>query len=504
MSGLIEQRSSSRRYPLHGALMAAALLGAGATGCTEGEGDRTGEIASVMARADMPLLRTRPELVAGKYALMASDPYSFYRGSVPIYLHDYRLDRDGAWTTPFMVEEPLVLTLGDAHVENFGTLLSADGTFALEPNDFDAADEGVYLWDVRRLVIGAALAARLSNEDDSDARDAAAAAARDIAASAAKAYVDALGSLADGGPRERLSEPGDGPVLKDLFERSASGLEERSELADLTVMAKGTRIFKRGAIDPTNPTSLLYDLPGACKTALPEVLGRYRETLSDPPPPSFFEIQDMVRELGSGVASFPRVRVLVLLRGDSDSPDDDVLLEVKEIADAIGPSHAPSDVRFDSLQDRIQRTTRAAWATATTAPLWSTSSMLGFPVQVRLVSGGQRTVRVGRLFGKRGTPEAISDLAAHLGALLARVHASPLPEGAGSKAADLWSVIGRDPEGFVAEQADAGAAGAERVLEDYGHFRDALDDLGPTLGVVPAPGDAPSPELAQLYSGISP
>ena len=504
MSGLVEQPAHSKRSALFGALIASVVLGVGALGCTEETGDRAQEIASAMTSVDGPLLRDRPALVAGKYALMASDPYAFYRGSAPVYLRDYRLDRDGAWSSSFAEGAPLVLTLGDAHVENFGTLLSRDGTLALEPNDFDAADEGLYLWDVRRLVIGVALAAHLSNDDDSDARDKAARAARDVAASVAKGYVATLESLAQGAPRERMSDPGDSAALEDLFDRSEEGLEDRSELPSFTVESHGRRVFKRGAIDAAEPWTLLYDLPASCDEVLPGVLARYRETLSDPPPPSFFEILDEVRYLGSGVASFPRVRVLVLVRGDSDSPDDDVILEMKEIAAPLGPPHAPSAARFASPEDRIQHTTRAAWATETTAPLWSTSTMLDFPVQVRLVSGGQKTVRVSRLGGERGTPKALRDLSASLGALLARVHASKLALDSPPPAGALWSVIGRDPEGFVAEQADAGAAGAERAIEDHQYFREALDRFGPTLGVASTAKESPSSELSELYSGVAP
>jgi hypothetical protein len=49
-------------------------------GCAEpAADDRSGTIASVLARADEPLIRARPALAAGRYARMASSPYDFYR-----------------------------------------------------------------------------------------------------------------------------------------------------------------------------------------------------------------------------------------------------------------------------------------------------------------------------------------------------------------------------------------------------------------------------------------
>jgi hypothetical protein len=196
------------------------------------------------------------------------------------------------------------------------------------------------------------------------------------------------------------------------------------------------------------------------------------------------------------------VRLLVLVRGLTDSPDDDAILELKELADAVGPPHPPPDVSFDSVTSRVLHTTRAAWATPDAAPLWGTSDLLGFPIQVRARLGGQKTLRVSRLHGKRGTPEALGTLAAELGALLARVHASPVFEGDPSPAAGVAAAIGADLDAFASEQADAGVTGAERALADHERFRAALADLGPTLGVVPDPSDAPSPELAAVYSGV--
>ena len=506
MKGSLREDQHRRRAPhLPGVLLATALLGAGSAGCTAADEEgRTAEIARVIGAADAPLARDRPELVAGKYAVMASHPYSFYRGSVPLYLSDYERDREGAKTSAFAMDEPLVLTLGDAHLENFGTLLAADGSIALEPNDFDAADQGVYLWDVRRLVTAMALSARLATGDDEEARDETAESARDVARAAMISYALTTQALAEGAPKERLMDPGESEILEDLFERSSDGLEDHAELSQLTEPGLEGRRLRRGGFDDEDPGDMLLDLPDACLETLASVLEGYRATLADPPPPAFFQIEDAARELGSGVASFPRVRVLVLVRGPSDSPDDDVILEVKEIAEPMGPKHAPSPVLFGSQQERIQHTTRAAWATETTAPLWSTSEMLGFPVQVRLVSGGQKTLRLSRLTGKRGTPEAIQMLAANLGALLARVHASPLVPGAPSPAAALWSVIGADPEAFADEQADFAVQESRLVMKDHARFREAIDLYGPTLGAPPARKTSPTDELAQLYSGIPP
>lgn len=498
----VPSRSSPGRSRLLG--WAAAVI-VGLCGCGGGlDDERTAEIASVMARADMPLLRSRPGLVAGKYALMASDPYSFYRGTVPLYLSDFRNDRDGIGTSAFAADTPLVLSVGDAHLENFGVLIGADGAFALEPNDFDGADRTVYLWDVRRLAVTMALVPRLSNTDDPAARDAAVAAAPDIAFAAARAYAEAMQAFAAGAPRARVDDPGDSEILGDAFERSMEDAAARAELDELTVLGPGARRLRRGVLDPAEPDGVLRDLPTSFVEALPAAIEAYRATLVAPPPPAFFTVLDAARQLGSGVASYPRVRALVLVRGPTDAPEDDVILEVKELADAALISHPPPDVQFDTVQHRILSTTRAAWAVPTASPLWGTSEILGLPVQIRLESAGQKTLRVKRLRGKRGTPEALLDVAARLGALLARIHASPVPESAPSPAPDIAAVLGSDPDAFAAEHAAVAERAAAGVLEDFERFGAALARLGPTLGVPFDPADAPSADLAALYEGLDP
>lgn len=482
-----------------------AVLSALAAGCGGGIDDaRTAEIASVMARADMPLLRTRPAHVAGKYALMASDPYSFFRGTVPLYLHDFRNDRDEIGTSAFAADTPVVLSLGDAHIENFGVLIAAGGSLGLEPNDFDGADRTVYLWDVRRLAVTMALAARLSNSDDPAARDAAVEIAPDLAFAAARSYAEAIRAYADGAPRSRVDDPGDSPILVDAFERSIEDAAARAELDELTVLDGGARRLRRGNIDPDEPYNVLRDLPASFLGALPQTIEAYRGTLVDPPPPDFFTVLDAARELGSGVASYPRVRALVLVRGPTGAPEDDVILELKELPDSTVPLHPPPEVFHDSVQGRVLATSRAAWATATASPLWGTSEIAGLPVQIRLESEGQKTLRVARLEGDRGTPEALTDIAIRLGALLARVHASPAFEGAEPPAAAIAAVIGDDPDAFGADHAAVADRAAAGVLDDFERFGRAIEQLGPTLGVPFDPADAPSADLAALYDGIEP
>ncbi len=484
--------------------LAAPVIG----GCGGGLDDaRASEIVAALVEADEAVIRSRPALVAGKYALMASDPYSYYRGSLPVYRRDWMRGAEGlsasAFATRMSVSAPLAM--GDPHPENFGVLLAEDGSPGIEPNDFDSADRAPYLWDLRRLVAGVSLAARLSNAEDPEARALATASAKDAARAAAAAYAETIVALAGGAARARMDEGDPGamePVLADLFNRARKNAASRTELLELTVLEGATRRLRRGVLSPDEPTSTFSDLPPFAVTALPAALDAYRQTLLAPPPPAFFTILDAVRQLGSGVASWPRVRVIVLVRGPTDDPGDDLLLELKELADArLLPAPGP-DVSFDSNQARVEHSTRAAWYSPGASPLWGTSRWLGFPVQIRLESEAQKSVRVSRLTGARGTPGAIAQLARSLGRLLARIHAAPLRIDE-LPAREIAAAVGVDLDAFAEEQAAIGDAYAARVLADHALFQDALARLGPTLGVPIEPADAPSPDLAALYGAPS-
>jgi len=461
----------------------------GALACSEpGLDAREATIASVLERADEPLIRSRPQLVAGKYEDMSGSLYDWFRGSAALYAHDFHDDDTSLLaSSAFALSVPLVLASGDPHVENFGALIARDGTIAIEPNDFDAADLYPYLYDLRRFLVGLVVAAYASNSDDAAAQQAAVDARRDIARAGAASYASTMAALAAGAAPARVTSATNDPILEDVLDRSHADAATRSELGSLTTLNGNVRTLIRGVIDPTDPTNTLA-----------EALAEYTQTLESPPPPEFFTVLDAARELGAGVASWPRVRALVLVRGPTDDPSDDVVLEVKEEADS-GAGFYPPYVYYDTVQERVDGTSRAIWSLgADSSPLWGSSTWVGFPVQVRLESDGQKGVKTSRFTGDRGTVSALTALAIDLGALLARTHATPSPASS-APALAIAARIAADPDGFADEQADVAASYGDRAFADYARFQNVLDVLGPRLGLPYDANDTPPPDLAALY-----
>jgi uncharacterized protein (DUF2252 family) len=467
--------------------------------CEADQGGRAQVVASAIARDDDAYLRGRPALAAGKYHRMATDRYSYLRGSLSVYASDVAAGRFELAGSRFSVDEPRVVGVGDPHVENFGTLRASDGTLGFEVNDFDAADRVPYLWDVRRLAMACAVAATLANQGDAPAQALTFAARRSIARAAACGYRDAVFSFANGNLPARVTDGTGSAVVADLFRRAARDAAARAELASLTTYDGTTRRLKRGSLDPADPENVYAELPDFAHAALPDMLAAYRSTLaSPPPPPEALTVLDAVREMGSGVASWPKIRAIVLLRGATDAPTDDVLIEVKELTDSGRSPGAPPYVAYDTVADRILRNKASAWARPDADAYWGVSTWLGLTVQVRAETEASKTIRVSKLTGKLGTVPAVTDLATVLGKLLARIHASDH-----AALVAVATAMQSDPEGFCDEQADVGSAYADRVLADQSLFRGQVIGLGYSLGVRRTDTDEPHPALAALL-GVPP
>ena len=493
---------ASRVRPRLVSLLLAACVAPGVSAvvaCGDPADDpREDEIAGVIAEADLAVIRARPALAAGKYVRMSTAPLGFMRGSLALYRHDARSGSSQLSVSRFGLDVPLVPSLGDPHVENFGVLRASDGTLAIEPNDFDAADRAPYLWDVRRLVSSMALSALTANDDDPAARAVTAASARDIARATAVGYRAAIERAAAGAPPERVT-PATAPgstLLTDAFSRSERDEAIRRDLTDLTDLSGTSRRLKRGVVDPTDTQNVFADLAPFAYASLPQAVAEWRRTLLAPPPESELVLLDAVREMGSGVSSWPRVRLVLLVRGPTDAPDDDVLLELKELADSGIAGLYPPGVHHDDVGLRIVETSREAWARPDAAPLWGVTRWVGLPCQIRVETQGQKNIRISRMVGARGTPAALAELGTVLGSILGRVHTSGRDGTTNARA--VFARIVTDPEGFLDEQADAGVAYATQTVADHARFWRSLDRRGLSLGVPRDPSDAPRPDFAAI------
>jgi hypothetical protein len=95
--------------------------------------------------------------LAAKHKLMAHDPFSFLRATF------YRWMQLFPQLCPELAKAPRVLSVGDLHVENYGTWRDAEGRLVWGINDFDEAFPLPYTVDLVRLATSACLAVRLNH-----------------------------------------------------------------------------------------------------------------------------------------------------------------------------------------------------------------------------------------------------------------------------------------------------------------------------------------------------
>ena len=109
------------------------------------------------------------QLVPIRYGRMLRSPFTFLRGSAGLMASDLA-------ATPGTGLR--VQACGDCHLLNFGLFATPERNLIFDINDFDETLPAPWEWDLKRLAVSFAVAARDNDHSDDDARDAAVACAR--------------------------------------------------------------------------------------------------------------------------------------------------------------------------------------------------------------------------------------------------------------------------------------------------------------------------------------
>ena len=265
------------------------------------------------------------ELVPIRYERMLASPFAFYRGAALIMASDLA----GHPHTGLEVQ-----LCGDAHLCNFGLYASPERNLVFDINDFDETLPGPWEWDVKRLVVSLAVAAR-ANGFGSDERDR-------VVNACGRAYRERMQTLA--GMRELdvwyahttiddALEASVDPKYARTIRRTASKAHTRDNLDALTKLTRLVDGRRQLASDPP----LLVPIEelvgeadaqrheqqmGALIDAYRESLDAHRRRLI-----SRFRYAGMARKV-VGVGSVGTRAWVVMLLGRDD--DDPLLMQVKE------------------------------------------------------------------------------------------------------------------------------------------------------------------------------
>jgi uncharacterized protein (DUF2252 family) len=231
---------------------------------------------------------------------MAEDPFAFFRGTNPLFLHF--LPRSHG-----LFRAPKVLVCGDLHVENFGAYKGDNRLVYFDLNDFDEACVAPFTIDIVRFVAGIKVA--------STGLSLSGAQCRTLVQNFMSAYSAAI---LDGKPRwlERTLAEG---LFKQLLRRAIR--RTRPELLDRLSKRKGAT--RRLKIDGRRT----LPLHGGEAVRLRRFLANYSRKL---PHGSFYHLIAAARRIaGNGSLGLPRFLLLVEGRG---SPDQNFALDLKYAA----------------------------------------------------------------------------------------------------------------------------------------------------------------------------
>lgn len=394
-----------------------------------------------------------PDLVAMKLALIRETPFQWLRGTARLYWRDLMepgTQRSGIGDD----QSSRVLLIGDPHPENLGTFRASDGTMVIDWDDFDAAGYGPFDGDVRRLAAGLIIAT--GNPD--------------VAAQVAAGYAGSIATLA-AGQTVALEGLGAEPYLDKLIGKAHKKGDARATLDEIAPVTDGARQVAFGDIDPVDSSGVISKRlePVSAEAAqwIDDAIAQWQP--HSPLSPAEARVLLRARRIGAGVASYPLLRYYAVLAGPTDSPDDDIALELKEERDGL-------------IVERVPQLAAAEWPTNARRVVDAQHRLNARLDEDVLLGGAEVGALSLRIHAETAYQKGVSadDLAAlpaneqlslahRFGAMLGRAHGQALT----ADGVPGYTVIApRIAPTFADDLAALAVADAAQITADYASFED--------------------------------
>ncbi|WP_171115278.1 MULTISPECIES: DUF2252 domain-containing protein [Streptomyces] len=377
------------------------------------------EILAVFGTAFGELLAADPAAFRVKFRKMAASAFAFYRGTACLFYHD--LDAENAeenaeraggtiYGGPFLDERTSRVWIhGDLHAENFGTYMDSNGRLIFNVNDFDEAYVGPFTWDLKRFAASIALigyAKALSDEQITE-----------LVTIYATAYRERVHALATGAKSDEVPpftlDTAEGPLLDAL--RDARSLTRFGLLDSMTEIRDFERRFAAGGgsieLDAATRYKVLAAFDGYLETLPESSLAR----------PDSYRVKDVVGRRGIGIGSAGLPSYNILLEGNSDALENDVVIYVKQAQTPAVSRHITDPAIREYFQHEGHRTVISQRALQAHADPW-----LGW---TELDGAGQLVAEVSPYavdldWGDIDDPEEIAAVVADLGRATATMHSA--------------------------------------------------------------------------------
>ncbi|MFF9014065.1 DUF2252 domain-containing protein [Streptomyces sp. NPDC014870] len=422
--------------------------------------ERGEQILTVFDTAFGELLAADPAAFRVKFRKMAGSAFAFYRGTACLFYADLESERpDG----PYLDERTgRVWIHGDLHAENFGTYMDANGRLVFNVNDFDEAYVGPFTWDLKRLAASLALigyAKALSDEQITE-----------LVRVYAAAYRERIHALATGAKDDELPpftlDTSEGPLLDAL--RVARSLTRFGLLDSMTEIREYERRFSSGGgsieLDAATRYKVLAAFDGYLETLPESSLAR----------PDSYRVKDVVGRRGIGIGSAGLPSYNILLEGNSDALENDVVIYMKQAQTPAVSRHVTDAAVRGYFQHEGHRTVISQRALQAHADPW-----LGW---TELDGSGQLVAEVSPYavdldWSDIDDPEEIAATVADLGRATATMHAAA-DDSSGhslvpfSTERAIDAAIAADEEGFAELLVDFAHGYGARARADHQIFVD--------------------------------
>ncbi|WP_329036466.1 DUF2252 domain-containing protein [Streptomyces sp. NBC_00178] len=425
-----------------------------------GAEQRGEQILAVFDTAFGELLAADPAAFRVKFRKMAGSAFAFYRGSAGLFYSDLDREQHGG---PYLDERTSRVWIhGDLHAENFGTYMDANGRLVFNVNDFDEAYVGPFTWDLKRFAASVALIGYAKALGDDQISE--------LVRVFAAAYRERIRALATGAKNDEVPpftlDTADGPLLGAL--RVARSLTRFGLLDSMTEIRDFERRFGAGGG--------AIDLDAATRYKVLAAFDGYLETLpeSSLTRPDSYRVKDVVGRRGIGIGSAGLPSYNILLEGNSDALENDVVIYIKQAQTPAVSRHITDAAVREYFQHEGHRTVISQRALQAHADPW-----LGW---TELDGAGQLVAEVSPYavdldWSDIDEPEEIAAVVADLGRATATMHSAADDESGHSlvpfsteRAID--AAIAADEEGFAELLVDFAHSYGARARGDHQIFVD--------------------------------
>ncbi|WP_424887895.1 DUF2252 domain-containing protein [Streptomyces sp. XH2] len=425
------------------------------------------EILAVFDTAFGELLAADPAAFRVKFRKMAASAFAFYRGTACLFYRDLAAGAPEGAAGPYLDERTSRVWIhGDLHAENFGTYMDANGRLIFNVNDFDEAYVGPFTWDLKRFAASVALIGYTKALSDEKITE--------LVRTYAAAYRERIHALATGAGQDDLPpftlDTAGGPLLGAL--REARSMTRFGLLASMTEIRDHDRRFAAddGAIE----------LDAATRYKVLAAFDGYLETLPDSSlaRPDSYRVKDVVGRRGVGIGSAGLPSYNILLEGNSDALENDVVIYMKQAQTPAVSRHVTDRAVRDYFHHEGHRTVISQRALQAHADPW-----LGWTeIQEGGRSHGQLVAEVSPYavdldWSDLDDPAEIAAVVADLGRATATMHAAADDQSGHSlvpfsteRAID--AVIAADEEGFPELLVDFAHSYGARARADHQIFVD--------------------------------